>query len=127
MRVQHYGVGQSQLTERFQDFILFIDVEGAVGILVSTGRRNDDELLIFAAGELNELLINAGPIQIPAADDQQRPFRRSASWASAKLDNAKVTASSKSGFLNMIPPFWLLDSTTGERTIYWPDSQTICR
>src|SRR6516165_873559 len=61
------------------------------------------------------------PFRFPPPMISSVPFAgpySGASWASAKFDNAKVTASRKSGFLNMIPPFgcWILLQASGRFT-----------
>ena len=77
VRVQHAHVLEAEPHPRRDDPRLVVGDELALRVPVPAGGRDDDEVLLRPARELDELLVDPGAVEIAAADDDERPFRGS--------------------------------------------------
>jgi hypothetical protein len=75
--VEHAHVLETELDPRRDDLRLLVGDERSVGVFVPAGGGDDDEVLLGPAGQLDELLVDAGAVEVAASDDYQSAFRRS--------------------------------------------------
>jgi hypothetical protein len=75
--MEHADVFQPEAQPGCDDPLLVVRDELALRVAVAARRGNDHEVLFRPAGELDELLVDAGPVQVAAADDQQGALRGS--------------------------------------------------
>jgi hypothetical protein len=74
--MQHPHVFEPELHPRGDDLLFGVGNQLSLRVAVPTGGRDDDEVLLRPAGELDELLVDPRAIQVPATDDDQCAFGR---------------------------------------------------
>src|SRR5262249_61605901 len=76
-RSSAWPAGTAERLPWLSHVVFFVVAERTVRIPVAARRRHDDELLVFAAGQLDEFLHYSRPFNRSPADDQQGSVYRS--------------------------------------------------